>query len=119
MSGPAPTPTAVRVSPDRQTLRLVLADGSERDYTAEYLRVESPSAEVRGHGAADRQIVSGKRGVRIALVEAVGAYAIRIGFDDGHDTGLYSWGYLDTLAREHARIWDEYIKALAVRGLSR
>ncbi|MDA5192435.1 gamma-butyrobetaine hydroxylase family protein [Govanella unica] len=113
------TPTRIRVSVDRMSLALEFADRPGVSYDAEFLRVHSPSAEVRGHGNAERQIVGGKRQVKIMLVEAVGSYAIRIGFDDGHDTGIYSWTLLESFARDHERLWGDYLTALATRGLTR
>ena len=86
---------------------------------AEYLRVESPSAEVQGHGPGEKRLVSGRRQVGIAAVEPVGNYAVRIRFDDGHDTGLYSWTILHRLGVRQAEIWDAYLTALAAAGLSR
>lgn len=113
-------PSRIRVSPDRMTLTLEFADGRpEVRYSAEFLRVHSPSAEVRGHGNAERQIIGGKRHVRITLVEPVGTYAIRIGFDDGHDSGLYSWALLDTFDRDQDLMWRAYTAALALKGLGR
>jgi DUF971 family protein len=86
---------------------------------AEYLRVESPSAEVQGHGPGQRVIVPGRRHVGIMRVEPVGNYAVRLVFDDLHDTGIYSWDYLLQLGREQAERWATYEQALAARGLSR
>ena len=86
---------------------------------AEYLRVESPSAEVQGHGPGEKRLVSGRRQGGIAAVEPVGNYAVRIRFDDGHDTGLYSWTILHQLGDRQAIIWDAYLAALAAAGLSR
>ena len=90
-----------------------MAFDSGEDYglPAEYLRVESPSAEVRGHGAGQKQIITGKEDVKIDRLEPVGNYAVRIIFDDGHDTGLYSWDYLYKLGRERKAIWGAYLKA--------
>ena len=87
--------------------------------TAEMLRVMSPSAEVQGHSPDQRVTVARKRTVKIKEVKPVGNYAARIVFDDGHDTGLYSWSYLRTLADEHDKRWGEYLSSLAQRGLSR
>jgi DUF971 family protein len=81
--------------------------------------VESPSADVQGHSAAQKQIVPGKRHVKIASVEPVGNYAARIAFDDGHDTGLYSWDYLYQLGREQPARWQAYLSALRSRHLTR
>lgn len=87
--------------------------------SAEYLRVYSPSAEVRGHGPEERKLVSGKKHVAVANIEAVGNYAIRLTFDDGHDTGLYAWDYLRELHDEHDRYWGEYMKELKMANASR
>ena len=83
------------------------------------LRVESPSAEVQGHGSHQKQIVPGCRHIGIEAVEPVGHYAIRIRFDDGHDTGIFSWEYLHKLGREQDRIWRDYLAALQANGLRR
>ena len=82
------------------------------------LRVESPSAEVQGHGEG-KTIVAGKHDVGITNIEPVGNYAVRIHFDDGHDTGIYSWEYLHWLGNDHGRIWNAYVAALKAKGLSR
>jgi len=90
-------PAELRVAPGRDRLSIRFDDGSMATITAHRLRVESPSAEVRGHGGGPRQIVTGKEKVKIAKLEPVGNYAVRIIFDDGHDSGLYSWDYLSEL----------------------
>jgi DUF971 family protein len=108
-----PWPAELRLNPARDTLTVSFDSGEKFQLAAEYLRVESPSAEVRGHGGGQKQIVTGKADVEITLLEPVGNYAVRIIFDDGHDSGLYSWDYLLKLGREHTRIWAEY---LAARG---
>jgi DUF971 family protein len=89
------------------------------DLDAEYLRVESPSAEVRGHGPGQEQLVSGKRNVFMARLEPIGSYAVRIVFSDGHSTGLYTWNYLATLGRERETIWLAYLEKLKASGMSR
>ena len=86
---------------------------------AEYLRVESPSAEVKGHGPGQEQLVWGKRNVKIRKLEPVGSYAVRIIFDDGHSTGLFTWPYLLKLGRDRAEIWQAYLDKLAAAGFSR
>ena len=113
MSGGAkrPWPTELRLSPDKARLTVEYDSGERFLLTAEYLRVESPSAEVQGHGAAQKKIVTGKERVRIAALEPVGNYAVRIRFDDGHDTGLFSWDYLHELGREQQTKWAAYLKA--------
>jgi DUF971 family protein len=107
-----PWPTELRVDRDRTTLTVTFDSGERFVLPAEYLRVESPSAEVQGHSAAQKQIVPGKRNVRIVSLEAVGNYGTRIVFDDGHDTGLYSWSYLHELGRERSGKWEAYLSAL-------
>ena len=89
------------------------------DLEAEYLRVESPSAEVKGHGPGQEQLVWGKRNVHIARLEPVGTYAVKIVFNDGHSTGLYAWSYLLKLGRERDAIWTAYLGKLAAAGLGR
>jgi DUF971 family protein len=112
----APWPRELRVDPSRSTLSISFENGDAFALPAEYLRVESPSAEVQGHSAAQKQIVSGKRRVKIASIEPVGNYAARIMFDDGHDTGLYSWAYLNELGREQNAKWSAYLSALRKTG---
>ncbi|KFB10109.1 gamma-butyrobetaine hydroxylase-like domain-containing protein [Nitratireductor basaltis] len=111
-------PREIRVSSDRRSISLVFTNGDAR-LDAEYLRVFSPSAEVRGHGPADKVLQTGKRQVEIANVEPVGNYAIRITFSDGHDTGIYSWSYLNELAIEREVRWQEYLDELERAGASR
>ncbi len=94
-------------------------DGASFTLPAEYLRVESPSAEVQGHAPDQKVLVWGRRHVGILGVEPVGNYAIRILFDDLHDTGIYSWDYLRTLGEEQATRWTRYLEDLAARNLSR
>ena len=106
-----PWPSEIRLNPARDMLTVAFDNGDRFDLGAEYLRVESPSAEVRGHGAGPKTIVKGKQDVRISGLEPVGNYAVRIGFDDGHDSGIYSWAYLFKLGTEKDRIWAEYLKA--------
>jgi DUF971 family protein len=114
-----PWPVELRLDPEKKTLKITFDNGEAFSLAAEYLRVESPSAEVQGHTAAQKQIVAGKANVRISDLEPVGNYAVRIRFDDGHDTGLYSWDYLHELGRDHAKTWKAYLGALKGRGLSR
>ncbi|HEY5347350.1 MAG TPA: DUF971 domain-containing protein [Rhizomicrobium sp.] len=103
-------PTELRLNPQKNLLSVRFDDGEAFALAAEYLRVESPSAEVQGHGGA-KQIVTGKADVKIARLEPVGNYAVRIVFDDGHDSGLFAWDYLHRLGREHDAIWADYVKA--------
>ena len=113
MSGHAkrPWPTELRLSPDKMRLTVIFDSGEQFVLPAEYLRVESPSAEVQGHGSAQKQIVMDKERVAIQALEPVGNYAVRIRFDDGHDTGLFSWDYLHELGREQRAKWATYLKA--------
>ena len=90
----------LRVNPARDVLTVAFDDGTSHALGAEYLRVESPSAEVRGHGGGPKRPVLGKENVKIARLEPVGNYAVRIVFDDGHDSGLYSWDFLAELGRK-------------------
>ena len=95
-----PWPSEIRLNPDRDVLTVAFDDGSRFELRAEYLRVESPSAEVRGHGGGPKLPVLGKEHVKISRLEPVGNYAVRIIFDDGHDSGLYSWDFLAELGRK-------------------
>lgn len=108
-----PWPTELRLDKTKTTLTIAFDNGERYALPAEYLRVESPSAEVQGHGPSQKQIVTGKENVAISALEPVGNYAVRIVFDDGHDSGLFSWDYFHKLGRERAKRWAEYLK---VRG---
>ena len=112
-------PTEIRVKKAEKRLEIDFDDGRSFAYPAEFLRVESPSAEVQGHGPSQKQIVAGRMHVGILGVEAVGNYAIRISFDDLHDTGIFSWSYLYELGERQQELWAAYLEALAARGLSR
>lgn len=94
-------------------------DGSRYSLSAEFLRVLSPSAEVKGHGPGQRKTVPGKRDVRIIEVIPIGNYAVRLAFDDLHSTGIYSWAYLHRLGREQDALWAGYLAELAQKGLDR
>jgi DUF971 family protein len=112
-------PTEIRLDRATRVLHVSFEDGTEYALPAEYLRVESPSAEVQGHHPGQKQTVAGRRHVGIIGIEPVGHYAVRLIFDDLHDTGIFSWDYLAALGREQDRRWAEYLDALASRGLSR
>nr|WP_294544061.1 DUF971 domain-containing protein [uncultured Rhodopila sp.] len=114
-----PTPTEIRLDRAARVLHVSFDDGKDFALPAEYLRVESPSAEVQGHSPDQKQTVAGKLHVGIAAVEPVGHYAVRLVFDDSHDSGIYSWTYLRTLGEEQHLRWAAYLAALATRGLSR
>jgi DUF971 family protein len=111
-------PTEIRLKKEEKVLEVDFEDGKQFRYTAEYLRVESPSAEVQGHGQ-DKRIVPGRMQVGITRLEPVGNYAIRIVFDDLHDTGIYSWDTLYDLGERHDEIWETYLDAMESLGLSR
>ncbi|MDE2166172.1 MAG: DUF971 domain-containing protein [Alphaproteobacteria bacterium] len=115
----APWPVEIRLKPAEKALEIDFDGGETFRLPAEYLRVESPSAEVQGHNPSQKQIVAGRRHVGILGVEPVGNYAIRIKFDDLHDTGIYSWTYLYELGREQEGRWRAYLAELEKRGLSR
>ena len=117
-SSPA-RPTEIRYVSREKSLHVTFDDGQSFVLSAEYLRVESPSAEVQGHNPAEKVVVPGKRYVGISAVESVGNYAVRIVFNDGHDTGIYSWTYLYELGRDQAQRWPRYEAAIESRGLSR
>lgn len=116
---PMPSPTEIRLRRAEQRLEVDFDDGSRFAFPAEFLRVESPSAEVQGHHPDQRKIVSGRRHVGISAVEPVGNYAVRLVFDDGHNTGIYSWDYLHRLGREQQPRWQTYLNELDSKGLSR
>jgi DUF971 family protein len=112
-------PTEIRLRRADRVLEVDFDNGVTFRYPAEFLRVESPSAEVQGHGASQKQLVAGRAQVGIIGVEPVGNYAVRISFDDLHDTGIFSWSYLYELGERQQELWAAYLEALAARGLSR
>ncbi|KAB2912862.1 MAG: P-loop NTPase [Hyphomicrobiaceae bacterium] len=112
-------PPRLEVSGDRASLAVAFEDRKPFTLSAEMLRVMSPSAEVQGHSPDQRVTVARKRNVKIKELKPVGNYAVRIVFDDGHDTGLYAWSYLDLLDRERDKRWAEHLAALAQKGLDR
>ena len=114
-----PWPTELRVDRAAKTLTVTFDNGEHFVLPAELLRVESPSAEVQGHGPSQKTILAGRRHVGIMELEPVGNYAVRIRFDDLHDTGMYSWRYLHHLGKNRDQLWADYLKALEQRGLSR
>jgi len=112
-------PKEIRLKTAEKTLEIDFDDGRSFAYPAEFLRVESPSAEVMGHGPGQKKIVPGRRHVGIMGLDPVGNYAIRINFDDMHNTGIYSWGYLHEIGERMDELWRKYLGELEVRGLSR
>lgn len=119
MTSQRPWPTELRLSKDKATFTVAFDTGETFALAAEYLRVESPSAEVQGHSAGQKQIIDGKRSVKIEGIEPVGNYAVRLRFDDGHDTGLFSWDYLHELGATHNKKWPVYLAALKTRHMER
>ncbi len=112
-------PKELRVSPDRKMLTVGFTDDRSFAIEAELLRVRSPSAEVQGHSPAQRVTVGGKADVTISKVLPVGNYAVRLAFDDGHDTGIFTWNFLSELGEAKEERWAEYIAELAEKGMSR
>ena len=119
VTGATVWPTEIRLKKEEKVLEVEFDDGRSFALPAELLRVESPSAEVQGHSPSQKQIVAGRRHVGIMEVEPVGNYAVRLRFDDMHDTGLFSWSYLRKLGEEQDALWRAYLDALDQRGLSR
>jgi DUF971 family protein len=117
--GTARWPLELRLKRAEKLLEIAFDDGNRFSLPAEYLRVESPSAEVQGHGAGQKTLVHGRAYIGMMELEPVGNYAVRIKFDDLHDTGIYSWNYLYQLGVEHEKRWREYLGALSANGLSR
>jgi DUF971 family protein len=108
-----PTPLEIKLRTRSRLLEVAFADGSRFELPFEYLRVHSPSAEVKGHGPGQEVLVVGKENVGIEAVEPVGQYAVKLVFDDGHDSGLYTWKYLHELGRDRESNWAKYLKRKA------
>ena len=119
MSDNTPWPIELRLKRAEKLVEIEFDDGKRFSLPAEFLRVESPSAEVQGHGPGDKIIVAERAHVGILDLEPVGNYAVRIKFDDLHDTGIFSWDYLYRLGLEYDKRWRDYLAALAAKGLSR
>lgn len=109
-------PTALTFHKQSATLELVYSQDERYQLSAEFLRVHSPSAEVRGHGPGQEVLQYGKQAVSINTIEAVGSYAIKLGFDDGHNSGIYSWSYLAELCSNHDTLWQTYLSKLKSAG---
>ena len=116
---PAPQPKEIRITKDKTGMTIAFDDGEIFNLSAELLRVESPSAEVQGHGAGQKQLVPGKSQVKIISVTPNGNYAVRLGFDDGHSTGIFSWRYLRFLGENATSLMDDYLENLADAGMTR
>ncbi len=112
-------PKELRLSDAGRVLKVTFENGQAFDLSAEYLRVMSPSAEVKGHTVAERKTVGGKRAVTITEIVPVGTYAVRLTFDDRHSTGIYTWDYLYELGAGHAETWSAYLAELKAKALSR
>ena len=113
------TPSEIKLHKKSATLELRYPDGSSLSLSAEFLRVHSPSAEVRGHGKGQETLQTGKRHVRLTNIEPVGNYAIKLCFDDGHDSGIYAWSYLHKLGTDQVQLWEQYLARLQSAGASR
>lgn len=116
-ASPMPHPTSLKNRTRSRVLEIAFDDGSTFELPWEYLRVYSPSAEVRGHGPGQETLQLGKHEVGLARIEPVGNYAVRLVFDDGHDSGLYAWGYLHELGRERDKKWQQYLDRLRELGI--
>lgn len=119
MTGQSAFPVSINLRRQSRKLVLVFEDGAEFELSCEFLRVYSPSAEVRGHGPGQEVLQFGKESVNITEIEPVGNYAVRLVFDDGHGSGLYTWDYLYDLGSNRDRYWKRYLDALAAAGRAR
>jgi DUF971 family protein len=115
----APSPTSLTVHTKSRTLEIGFDNGDNFSLPFEYLRVYSPSAEVRGHGAGQEILQTGKRDVLITALEPVGNYAVQPHFSDGHNTGIFTWDYLHSLGLNQSKLWDDYLKRLEAAGFTR
>jgi len=114
-----PTPTEIKLHQKSRTLEIAFADGSRFNFPCEFLRVYSPSAEVRGHGPGQEVLQVGKINAEITGIEPVGTYAINLAFTDGHDSGIYSWDYLYDLGNHQDELWARYLARMKEAGASR
>lgn len=112
-------PTRIHLDKATRTLQLLFSDGKAFALAAEYLRVQSPSAEVRGHGGSGPVLVTNKAAVAISNISMVGQYALKIEFDDGHASGLYTWQYLHELGTDYETRWGQYLQSVAAAGCAR
>ncbi len=119
MSENTPNPVAINLHQQSRMLEIEFDDGEKFELSCEYLRVHSPSADVKGHGPGQEVLQVGKENVNIKEIEPVGNYAVRLVFDDNHETGLYSWKYLYELGLEHDNNWMNYLDALKKAGYVR
>jgi DUF971 family protein len=112
-----PRPTLIKLRTLSRLLDITFDDGARFELPFEYLRVYSPSAEVKGHGPGQETLQIGKQNVAVSKIEPVGHYAVRLIFDDGHDSGLYAWQYLYELGRDHLQLWQRYLDRLRDLGI--
>lgn len=119
LSKSIPQPTEIKLHQKSRILEVAFADGKIFQLPCEFLRVHSPSAEVRGHGPGQEVLQTGKKNVEITKIEPVGSYAIQLAFSDGHDTGIYSWDLLYDYGLRQAEMWQNYLKRMAEAGASR
>ncbi|MCK4742546.1 MAG: DUF971 domain-containing protein [Sulfuriflexus sp.] len=115
----SPIPTEIKLNKKARMLELTFDGGEKFELSCEYLRINSPSAEVQGHGPGEGVLQVGKENVGIDAIEAVGSYAVLLRFDDGHDTGIYAWDTLYNLGANHEAIWKDYLEKLAAAGHKR
>jgi len=113
------TPTEIKLHQKSRQMEISFADGKRFELSYEFLRVYSPSAEVRGHGPGQEVLQTGKQDIEIAAIEPVGSYAVQPKFSDGHDSGLYSWDYLYELGCDRDQLWQQYLQRLQAAGASR
>ena len=114
-----PVPTEIKLRQKSRLMEITFPDGKVFELSYEYLRVYSPSAEVRGHGPGEETLQIGKKNVEITAIDPVGSYAIQPTFSDGHSSGIYSWEYLYDLGKDQDSLWDQYLRHLADAGASR
>jgi len=119
MDKKSPRPTEINLHQQSRVLDIAFDDGRQFSMPCEYLRVFSPSAEVRGHGPGQEVLQTGKRDVNVKAIEPIGMYAVKLVFTDGHDTGIYSWDYLYDLGARHDANWKSYLARLEQAGASR
>ena len=114
-----PIPTEIKLHQKSHELEVAFSDGRDFRFTCEFLRINSPSAAVRGHGSGQEVLQVGKKNVGITAIDPVGTYAVKLRFSDGHDTGLYSWDYLYDIGVNQETLWQQYLKRMEVAGASR
>lgn len=119
MTTASPQPTEIKLRQKSRLLEVSFSDNSHFAFPCEFLRVYSPSAEVQGHGPGEGILLVGKESVNIREIEPIGSYAVKLHFDDGHNTGLYSWNYLYELGQEQSRLWQKYLQRLQKAGYKR